>query len=102
MLLERRCLGALLWHEVVCLCHQNRVQLLKIHQVVLSVILLQSAQDSRTFGPLDMKNIVGRAIYSSHSSVDHGHVQNSDEAMRRDSAVLAVELDLDEITRQSS
>ncbi|KAJ7298960.1 hypothetical protein O6H91_Y228100 [Diphasiastrum complanatum] len=62
----------------------------------------KSAQDSRTFGPLDMKNIVGRAIYSSHSSVDHGHVQNSDEAMRRDSAVLAVELDLDEITRQSS
>eukprot|EP00246_Nothoceros_aenigmaticus_P005216 TRINITY_DN17104_c0_g1_i1.p1 TRINITY_DN17104_c0_g1~~TRINITY_DN17104_c0_g1_i1.p1 ORF type:complete len:205 (+),score=34.91 TRINITY_DN17104_c0_g1_i1:44-658(+) len=58
------------------------------------------APDSRTFGPLPLTNIVGRAIYCSRSAVDHGFVRNSDEAMQEDSAVLAVELDVDEMTKQ--
>ncbi|BBN19858.1 hypothetical protein MPTK1_8g14280 [Marchantia polymorpha subsp. ruderalis] len=60
----------------------------------------KEAQDSRTFGPLPVSNIEGRVIYFSRSSVDHGPVLNSDEAMEEDSAVLAMELDVDELTRQ--
>jgi hypothetical protein len=61
----------------------------------------QEALDSRTFGPLPLSNIVGRAIYCSRSRSEHGFVQNSDEAMHDDSAVLAVELDVEEMTSQS-
>ncbi|KAL2608469.1 hypothetical protein R1flu_027042 [Riccia fluitans] len=60
----------------------------------------KEAQDSRTFGPLPISNIEGRVIYFSRSSVDHGPVLNSDEAMEEDSAVLAMELDVDELSRQ--
>ncbi|CAK9199579.1 unnamed protein product [Sphagnum troendelagicum] len=61
----------------------------------------KEAVDSRTFGPLRMSNIIGRAIYYSRSAVEHGFVQNSDEAMHVDSPVLAVELDVEEMTSQS-
>jgi hypothetical protein len=61
----------------------------------------KEALDSRTFGPLPLSNIVGRAIYCSRSRSEHGFVQNSDEAMHDDSAVLAVELDVEEMTSQS-
>ncbi|EFJ05088.1 hypothetical protein SELMODRAFT_272208 [Selaginella moellendorffii] len=61
----------------------------------------KEAYDSRTFGPLPMKNIFGRAIYCSHSAVDHGHVLNSSEAMHKDTPVVAVELDLEELRKQA-
>jgi hypothetical protein len=48
-----------------------------------------------------MNNIIGRAIYYSRSAVEHGFVQNSDEAMHVDSPVLAIELDVEEMTSQS-
>lgn len=55
--------------------------------------------DSRTFGPLPMENIVGRVVYACRSSEDHGYVRNSEEAMHQDSAVLAVELDVNELSQ---
>ncbi|CAM6091673.1 unnamed protein product [Calypogeia fissa] len=61
----------------------------------------KEAQDSRTFGPLAVSNIEGRVIYFRRSTVDHGPVLNSDEAMEEDSAVLAMELDVDELSGQS-
>ena len=51
--------------------------------------------DSRTFGPLPMENILGRIIYQSQSAVEHGRVQNSEDAAEEDAAVLAAELDVE-------
>lgn len=59
----------------------------------------KEANDSRTFGPVLMSNIVGRVIYCLRTAVDHGPVQNSYSSMRRDSPVLEVELDVDEMTK---
>ncbi|KAG5112792.1 hypothetical protein JHK82_036061 [Glycine max] len=36
----------------------------------------KEAKDSRTFGPVQMTDIVGRVIYCLRSAVDHGRVQN--------------------------
>ncbi|KAH9551749.1 hypothetical protein CY35_09G029000 [Sphagnum magellanicum] len=36
----------------------------------------KEAVDSRSFGPLPLSNIIGRAIYCSRSPVEHGFVQN--------------------------
>ncbi|MCO5561901.1 hypothetical protein L7F22_015526 [Adiantum nelumboides] len=58
--------------------------------------------DSRTFGQLPMENIVGRVIYACRSSDDHAHVVNSDEAMQQDSPVLAIELDVNELSQNDS
>ncbi|MCO5612089.1 hypothetical protein L7F22_066351 [Adiantum nelumboides] len=58
--------------------------------------------DSRTFGQLPMENIVGRVIYACRSSDDHAHVINSDEAMQQDSPVLAIELDVNELSQNDS
>jgi type IV secretory pathway protease TraF len=44
--------------------------------VIISSWYLQEAVDSRTFGPLPLSNIIGRAIYCSRSPVEHGFVQN--------------------------
>lgn len=57
------------------------------------------AKDSRKFGPVQMTDIVGRVIYSLRTAVDHGPVQNSHFSMRKDSPVLEVELDVDEMAR---
>lgn len=38
--------------------------------------LFQEAIDSRSFGPLLLRNITGRAIYHSRSAVEHGFVEN--------------------------
>lgn len=57
----------------------------------------KEAHDSRIFGPLYMPYIVGRAIYCLRSAVDHGPVKNSRISTRKDSAVLEVELDVDEM-----
>ncbi|KAJ8632979.1 hypothetical protein MRB53_026315 [Persea americana] len=59
----------------------------------------KDARDSRTFGPVPMTDIVGRVIYSLRTAVDHGPVQNSRFGMQKDSPVLAVELDIDEMAR---
>ncbi|KAL7172594.1 hypothetical protein ACSBR2_032146 [Camellia fascicularis] len=59
----------------------------------------KEANDSRRFGPLPMTDIVGRVIYSLRTAVDHGPVKNSHLSMRRDSSVLAVELDVDEMAK---
>lgn len=36
----------------------------------------QDSHDSRTFGPVAIKDIVGRAIYCLKNDVDHGPVDN--------------------------
>ncbi|GAV83651.1 hypothetical protein CFOL_v3_27097 [Cephalotus follicularis] len=59
----------------------------------------KDAQDSRTFGPVPLTNIVGRVIYCLRTAVDHGPVQNSNFSMRKDSPVLEVELDVDEMAK---
>ncbi|KAK4573094.1 hypothetical protein RGQ29_031177 [Quercus rubra] len=59
----------------------------------------QEAKDSRTFGPVPMTDIVGRVIYCLRTAVDHGPVQNSHFSMKKDSPVLEVELDVDEMAK---
>jgi hypothetical protein len=59
----------------------------------------KEANDSRLFGPVQMTNIVGRVIYCLKNAVDHGPMQNSNVAMKRDSSVLEVELDVDEMAK---
>ncbi|XP_062149595.1 mitochondrial ATP-independent inner membrane protease subunit 2-like isoform X2 [Alnus glutinosa] len=59
----------------------------------------KEANDSRTFGPVPMTDIVGRVIYCLRTAVDHGPVQNSHFSMREDSPVLEVELDVDEMAK---
>ncbi|XP_008447254.1 uncharacterized protein LOC103489739 isoform X2 [Cucumis melo] len=59
----------------------------------------KEAYDSRTFGPVSMSDIVGRAIYCLRSAVDHGPVQNSNFSMKRDSPILEIELDVDEMAK---
>ncbi|KAF7120650.1 hypothetical protein RHSIM_Rhsim13G0035500 [Rhododendron simsii] len=59
----------------------------------------KEANDSRSFGPVPMTDIVGRVIYSLRTAVDHGRVQNSHFSMRKDSPVLEVELDVDEMAK---
>ncbi|XP_008810535.2 uncharacterized protein LOC103721924 isoform X1 [Phoenix dactylifera] len=61
----------------------------------------QEARDSRLFGPVPMTDIVGRVVYALRSAVDHGPVLNSRPAMKQDSSVLAVELDVDEMTKST-
>ncbi|KAK4747328.1 hypothetical protein SAY87_026365 [Trapa incisa] len=53
----------------------------------------------RTFGPVSMADIVGRVIYSLKTAVDHGPVRNSHMGMMRDSPILEVELDVDEMAK---
>ncbi|XP_061375309.1 mitochondrial ATP-independent inner membrane protease subunit 2-like [Gastrolobium bilobum] len=59
----------------------------------------KEANDSRLFGPVHMTDIVGRVIYCLRSAVDHGRVQNSHFSMQKDSPVLEVELDIDEMAK---
>lgn len=59
----------------------------------------KEAYDSRTFGPVQMSDIVGRVIYCLRTAVDHGPVQNSRLSMRRDLPILEVELDVDEMAK---
>ncbi|XVF21575.1 hypothetical protein REPUB_Repub12eG0101400 [Reevesia pubescens] len=57
----------------------------------------KEAKDSRLFGPVPMTGIVGRVIYCLRTAVDHGPVQNSHYSMQKDSPVLEVELDVDDM-----
>ncbi|XP_009614289.1 mitochondrial ATP-independent inner membrane protease subunit 2-like isoform X2 [Nicotiana tabacum] len=59
----------------------------------------KEAKDSRTFGPVSLTDIVGRAIYCLRTAVDHGPVNNSNFSVQKDSPVLEVELDVDEMAR---
>uniref|UniRef100_A0AAU7LJL2 MADS70 n=1 Tax=Hippophae rhamnoides TaxID=193516 RepID=A0AAU7LJL2_9ROSA len=59
----------------------------------------KEANDSRKFGPVPMTDIAGRVIYCLRTAVDHGPVQNSYFSMRKDSPILDVELDVDEMTK---
>ncbi|KAL5561915.1 hypothetical protein UlMin_031662 [Ulmus minor] len=59
----------------------------------------KEANDSRNFGPVPMTDIVGRVMYCLRTAVDHGPVQNSHNGMRKDSPVLEVELDVDEMAK---
>ncbi|XP_009804125.1 mitochondrial ATP-independent inner membrane protease subunit 2-like isoform X2 [Nicotiana tabacum] len=59
----------------------------------------KEAKDSRTFGPVSLTDIVGRAIYCLRTAVDHGPVNNSHFSVQKDSPVLEVELDVDEMAR---
>lgn len=59
----------------------------------------KEAIDSRTFGPVQMTDIVGRVIYCLRSAVDHSRIQNSHFSMLRDSPVLDMELDVDEMVK---
>ncbi|CAL0310390.1 unnamed protein product [Lupinus luteus] len=65
---------------------------------------VKEANDSRSFGPANMTDIVGRAVYCMRNVVDdgevvlqHGPVKNSHFSMELDSPVLAVELDVGEM-----
>ncbi|XP_034692278.1 uncharacterized protein LOC117919253 [Vitis riparia] len=60
----------------------------------------KQANDSRIFGPVPMSDIVGRVIYCLRTAVDHGRVQNSHFSMRKDTPVLEIELDVDEMARR--
>ncbi|KAH9609554.1 hypothetical protein KSS87_007474 [Heliosperma pusillum] len=57
------------------------------------------AKDSRAFGPITLKDIVGRVIYRMQSAEDHGPIENSEESKVDDEAVLNVELDVDEMAK---
>ncbi|XP_074307352.1 mitochondrial ATP-independent inner membrane protease subunit 2-like [Silene latifolia] len=57
------------------------------------------AKDSRAFGPITFKDIVGRVIYRMQSAEDHGPIENSEESKLYDEAVLNVELDVDEMAK---
>ncbi|KAJ8899337.1 hypothetical protein K2173_018311 [Erythroxylum novogranatense] len=59
----------------------------------------KEANDSRTFGPVFMSDIVGRVIYCLRTVVDHGPVHNSHFSMRKDGPVLEVELDVEEMAK---
>nr|KJB09955.1 hypothetical protein B456_001G177700 [Gossypium raimondii] len=61
--------------------------------------VLNVTKDSRLFGPVPMTGIVGRVIYCLRTAVDHGPVQNSHYGMRKDSPVLEVELDVDDMVK---
>ncbi|KNA09325.1 hypothetical protein SOVF_154700 isoform B [Spinacia oleracea] len=59
----------------------------------------KEAKDSRAFGPVNMSDIIGRVIYCLRNAVDHGPVQNSNFSIKKDSPVLEVELDVDEMAK---
>ncbi|XP_019161434.1 PREDICTED: uncharacterized protein LOC109158067 [Ipomoea nil] len=59
----------------------------------------KDANDSRTFGPVCMADIIGRVIYCLKSAVDHGPVNNSNFSIQKDTPVLEVELDVDEMAK---
>ncbi|TKY62356.1 Mitochondrial inner membrane protease subunit 1 [Spatholobus suberectus] len=59
----------------------------------------KEAKDSRSFGPVNITDIVGRVLYRLRTCVDHGCVRNSHSSMLKDWPVLAVELDVEEMSK---
>ncbi|GAB2217736.1 hypothetical protein Droror1_Dr00000944 [Drosera rotundifolia] len=70
--------------------------------VLLDNTLLNAkeAQDSRTFGPIKTNDIIGRVIYRFLSPSSHGPVASSDDNAEEDSAILELELDIDELEKR--
>jgi hypothetical protein len=56
-------------------------------------------RDSRTFGPVDLRRVVGRVVYAVRSATDHGVVHNSAEARWVDDPVVRVELDVEQLAK---
>ena len=57
----------------------------------------KQAEDSRTFGPLHVSQILGRIIYYVRSQTEHGPVENQKSLSRTDKAILEVELDIEQM-----
>lgn len=57
----------------------------------------QEVIDSRSFGPLQLQNIMGRIMYFAHSKLEHGAVDNSKSSMHADQPVLEAELNIDKM-----
>uniref|UniRef100_A0A803LMQ3 Peptidase S26 domain-containing protein n=1 Tax=Chenopodium quinoa TaxID=63459 RepID=A0A803LMQ3_CHEQI len=55
------------------------------------------SNDSRTYGPISITNIVGRAIYRFRTAENHNVVVNSTDSLQDDASVLFVELDPAEV-----
>lgn len=49
-------------------------------------------EDSRTFGPVPLANVLGRCIYAFASSMDQGHITNSERMRDGDASVVEFEL----------
>eukprot|EP00958_Prasinococcus_capsulatus_P029100 scaffold7266_cov403-Prasinococcus_capsulatus_cf.AAC.6 len=50
------------------------------------------ADDSRSFGPLKLKNIIGRVLYAVRNENDHGAIENSELSMAYDRCIIENEL----------
>lgn len=51
-----------------------------------------SMVDSRTFGSIPMRNIIGRVIYAANSALDHSAVTNHPHSMQSDAAIIEHEV----------
>jgi hypothetical protein len=49
-------------------------------------------EDSRTFGPVPLGNILGRCVYAFASSMDQGYVANNEQTKADDASIVAAEL----------
>ncbi|KAF5459379.1 hypothetical protein F2P56_023331, partial [Juglans regia] len=101
--LVRRLAGIGGYHEMVSKDEKEEPFVLENNQCWVSSdnenLKPEEANDSRNFGPVPLRNIVGRVIYSMRTVGDHGPVQNSNSSMEVDSKVLEIELDVDEMTK---
>ncbi|GJP37770.1 hypothetical protein CLOM_g22186 [Closterium sp. NIES-68] len=57
----------------------------------------KEALDSRTIGPVHIRDIVGRALYVVRSAVDHEPIQNSDQATIDDAPTMAMECNIEQL-----
>ncbi|GJP37771.1 hypothetical protein CLOM_g14070 [Closterium sp. NIES-68] len=57
----------------------------------------KEALDSRTIGPVHIKDIAGRALYVMRSAVDHEPIQNSDQATIDDAPTMAMECHIEQL-----
>ena len=71
----------------------------KEHAWVVADADEDSHRDSRTFGPVDLRRVVGRVVYAVRSATDHGVVHNSAEARWVDDPVVRVELDVEQLAK---
>ncbi|CAI5479050.1 unnamed protein product [Closterium sp. Yama58-4] len=60
----------------------------------------KEALDSRTLGPVHVRDMVGRALYVVRSALDHEPIHNSDRAMLDDSAVMAMECSIEDLLKR--
>lgn len=49
-------------------------------------------EDSRTFGPVPLGNVLGRCIYAFASSMDQGYIANSEKMKEGDASIVEIEL----------